>query len=139
LVVYVYWTICVYICEWCREHLTQRLGVHKLDPLATARVEGCIFAGRRQDLRSDGDHCTISIFHVAVGSGRSDRQFWDSNIVVVLQILWKRSSFCFICGAGEEEDVINVDEDEPIQHVAENIIYQSLEHSRGPNGMTKYS
>jgi hypothetical protein len=32
---------------------------------------------------------------------------------------------------GEDEDVINVDKDEPVQHVTENIIHQSLEHCRG--------
>ena len=37
----------------------------------------------------------------------------------------------FLGETGEDEDVINVDEDEPVQHVAENIIYQSLEHRRG--------
>jgi hypothetical protein len=37
----------------------------------------------------------------------------------------------FLRGAGEDEDVINVDEDKPFKHVAENIIHQSLEHSRG--------
>ena len=37
----------------------------------------------------------------------------------------------FLGGAGEDEDVIEVDKDEPVQHVAENIIDQSLEHSRG--------
>jgi hypothetical protein len=35
----------------------------------------------------------------------------------------------FFGGAGE--DVIQVDEDEPVRHVMENIINQSLEHSRG--------
>jgi hypothetical protein len=34
-------------------------------------------------------------------------------------------------GAGEDEDVIEVDEDKPVQHVMENIINPSLEHSRG--------
>lgn len=34
-------------------------------------------------------------------------------------------------GVGEDEAVINVDEDEPVQHISENIIYQSLKHSRG--------
>ena len=38
---------------------------------------------------------------------------------------------CSCGGAGEDEDVINVDEDKPVQHVTENIIHQSLEHSRG--------
>ena len=37
----------------------------------------------------------------------------------------------FLRGAGEDEDVINVDEDEPVQHFTENTIHQSLEHSRG--------
>jgi hypothetical protein len=37
--------------------------------------------------------------------------------------------FVFLGGAGEDEDVINVDKDE--QHVVENIIHQSLEHGRG--------
>ncbi|XP_070304212.1 uncharacterized protein [Salvelinus sp. IW2-2015] len=37
----------------------------------------------------------------------------------------------FLGGAAEDEDVINVDEDEPVQHVAENVIHQSLEHGRG--------
>jgi hypothetical protein len=37
----------------------------------------------------------------------------------------------FLGGAGENEDVINVAEDEPVQHVTENIIHQSLEHGRG--------
>ena len=33
-------------------------------------------------------------------------------------------------GAGEDEDVIEIEEDKPVQHVAENIINQSLEHIR---------
>lgn len=37
----------------------------------------------------------------------------------------------FLGGAGEDKDVVEVDEDEPVQHVVENIINQSLEHSRG--------
>ena len=37
----------------------------------------------------------------------------------------------FFGGAGEDEDVIEVDKDEPVHHVTENIINQSLEHSRG--------
>ena len=43
-------------------------------------------------------------------------------------------------GAGEDEDVIEVDKDEPVQHVTENIIDQSLEHSRGclTNGKAKW-
>ena len=39
--------------------------------------------------------------------------------------------YVFFGGAGEDEDVINVDKDEPVKHVVENIIHQSLEHSRG--------
>jgi hypothetical protein len=38
----------------------------------------------------------------------------------------------FLGGAGEDEDVVKVDEDEPVQHViARNIINKSLEHSWG--------
>jgi signal transduction histidine kinase len=37
----------------------------------------------------------------------------------------------FLGGAGEDKDVIKVDKDELVQHVMENIINQSLEHSRG--------
>jgi hypothetical protein len=37
----------------------------------------------------------------------------------------------FLGRAGEDKDVIDVDEDEPVQHVTENIINQSLEISRG--------
>ena len=36
----------------------------------------------------------------------------------------------FLGGAGEDKDVINVDKDEPVQHVTENIMR--------PNGQTKY-
>jgi hypothetical protein len=36
-----------------------------------------------------------------------------------------------LSGTGEDEDVILVEIDEPVQHVAENIIDQSLDHSRG--------
>jgi hypothetical protein len=37
----------------------------------------------------------------------------------------------FLRGAGEDEVVLNVDQDEPVQHVVENIIHQSMEHRRG--------
>ena len=37
----------------------------------------------------------------------------------------------FLRRVGKHEDVINVDEYEPVQHVPENIVYRGLEHSRG--------
>jgi hypothetical protein len=37
----------------------------------------------------------------------------------------------FLGGAGENEDEVEVDKYEPVQHVTENIIHQSMEHSRG--------
>ena len=37
----------------------------------------------------------------------------------------------FLEGAGEDKDVIKVDEDKPIQHVTDNIIHQNVDHSRG--------
>ena len=35
----------------------------------------------------------------------------------------------FLGGAGENENIIEVDKDEPVQHVTENFVHQSLEHS----------
>lgn len=42
----------------------------------------------------------------------------------------------FLGGVGENEDVVEVDISKPVQHVAENIIHQSLEHSRSVSKAT---
>ena len=44
----------------------------------------------------------------------------------------------FLSRTGKGNDVVKVDEHEPVQHVAENIIHQSPEHSRGVDE-TRYS
>lgn len=39
---------------------------------------------------------------------------------------------------GENQDIVQVDEHKVVEHISENIINQSLEHSWA-NGITKYS
>ena len=34
-------------------------------------------------------------------------------------------------GLGEDQDVVQVDEDEPVEHVPNNIIYEALEDGKG--------
>ena len=37
----------------------------------------------------------------------------------------------FISGLGEDENVIQVDKDEPVEHVSKNVVYQDLEDGEG--------
>lgn len=82
--------------------------------------------------------------HLGIASGDDVPQKGDGGAMelaflcldkqLVLQEALKNLSdveHMFLGEAGEDKDVINIDEGKPVQHVTENIIYQSLEHSRG--------
>jgi hypothetical protein len=44
----------------------------------------------------------------------------------------------FLWRVGKHEDIIKVDEYEPVQHVPENVVYQGLEHSRSVGQSKRY-
>jgi hypothetical protein len=57
---------------------------------------------------------------------------WNSHFALVQEALENLSDLehVFLGRVGENEDAVKVDEDKPVQHVAENIIHSSLEHSQ---------